>query len=198
MRFAEHLHDAGARERRVRVLAGHLSRLIPREISVLDVGSGDGRIALTLSALRPDLDIRGVDVLVRPEAAIPVHHYDGLRLPFGDKVYGATVLVDVLHHCQDPAAVLAEAARVASVVIVKDHVADTALAVRILRFMDRVGNARFGVSLPYNYLTRAQWEGSFASLGLVVEAWVGTLGLYPLPISWLFDGSLHFATRLRG
>lgn len=198
MRCAERLHESGVRGRRVRVLAGHLNRLIPRGITVLDIGSGDGRIAQALAATRPDLDICGVDVLVRPDAAIPVRQFDGVKLPFGDKTYGATVLVDVLHHCEDPVAILAEASRVAPLVIVKDHIADSALAVWILRFMDDVGNDRFGVALPYNYWSRAQWKEALASLGLVVEAWVGSLGLYPAPFSWVFEGSLHFAARLRG
>lgn len=197
MRLAESLHEAGVRGRRVRVLAGHLDRLIPLGIQVLDVGSGDGQIAKAVSVLRPDLEISGVDVLVRPDSAIPVRHYDGARLPFGDDAFGATVLVDVLHHCEDPAALLAEAARVAPLVILKDHIADTPAAAKILHFMDRVGNARFGVSLPFNYWSRARWSKAFADLGLSIEAWVGALGLYPPPLSWIFDRSLHFGARLR-
>jgi hypothetical protein len=64
--------------------------------------------------------------------------------------------------------------------------------------MDRVGNARFDVSLPYCYWSRKQWGDAFTALGLVVEVWIGRLGLYPAPVSWLFDGSLHFVARLRG
>jgi SAM-dependent methyltransferase len=198
MKLAERLHEAGVRRRRVRVLASHLGRLIPPDLSVLDVGSGDGQVADALGTIRPDLDIRGVDVLVRLDAAIRVQPYDGRTLPFGNGSFGAAVLVDVLHHTNDPAVLLAEAARVAPLVIVKDHVSETPFARALLRFMDRVGNARFDVSLPYCYWSRKQWGDAFTALGLVVEVWIGRLGLYPAPVSWLFDGSLHFVARLRG
>lgn len=197
MRLAEHLHETGARDRRIRVLADHLARLLPERLSVLDVGSGDGRLAQSLMSRRADLAVRGADVLVRPGAAIPVEAFDGRRLPFGDGAFGAAMLVDVLHHSEDPAALLAEAARVAPLLVIKDHLADAPLAVPRLRFMDRVGNARFGVRLTYHYWTRGRWNEAFVSLGLSTEVWMGRLHLYPAPLSWIFDGSLHFLARLR-
>jgi SAM-dependent methyltransferase len=197
VRLAEHLHETGARDRRNRVLADHLARLFPERLSVLDVGSGDGRLARSLMSRRADLAVRGADVLVRPGAAIPVEPFDGRRLPFGDGAFGAAMLVDVLHHSEDPAALLAEAARVAPLLVIKDHLADAPLAVPRLRFMDRVGNARFGVRLTYHYWTRGRWNEAFVSLGLSTEVWMGRLHLYPAPLSWIFDGSLHFLARLR-
>jgi SAM-dependent methyltransferase len=197
VRLAEQLHETGARDRRIRVLAGHLARLLPEGLSVLDVGSGDGRLARLLMSRRADLAVRGADVLVRPGTAIPVEPFDGRRLPFGDGAFGAAMLVDALHHSEDPAALLAEAARVAPLLVIKDHLADAPLAVPRLRFMDRVGNARFGVRLTYHYWTRARWNEAFVSLGLTTEVWMGRLHLYPAPLSWVFDGSLHFLARLR-
>jgi SAM-dependent methyltransferase len=126
-----------------------------------------------------------------------VEPFDGRRLPFGDGAFGAAMLVDVLHHSEDPAALLAEAARVAPLLVIKDHLADAPLAVPRLRFMDRVGNARFGVRLTYHYWTRGRWNEAFVSLGLSTEVWMGRLHLYPAPLSWIFDGSLHFLARLR-
>ena len=106
------------------------------------------------------------------------------------------MLVDVLHHSDGPVVLLAEAARVAPLVIVKAHTSDTLFARALLRFMDRVANARFDVSLPY-FWTRSQLSEAFAALRLVVEVWVGRPGLCSAPVSLRFDGSLHFAARLR-
>jgi hypothetical protein len=63
--------------------------------------------------------------------------------------------------------------------------------------MDRVGNGRHGVALPFNYWARRQWDGAFADLGWSVEAWSKDLGLYPRPFDWIFGRSLHFLARLR-
>jgi SAM-dependent methyltransferase len=191
------VHDRFVLDRRVRVIVGHLAALVPHGSDVLDVGAGDGAAALELTRQRPDLRARGIDVLVRERTHIPVMQFDGIRIPMPDRSVGTALLVDVLHHTDDPAGLLAEAARVArDGVVIKDHLADGPLAVPTLRFMDRIGNARHGVRLPYNYLTRRRWDDAFAHAGLLVDAWIPALGLYPPPASWLFDRGLHFAARL--
>jgi ubiquinone/menaquinone biosynthesis C-methylase UbiE len=198
MNLLERLHSMGVHERRVRVLAHELVQLLPQGARLLDVGCGDGTLAVTIQKLRPDVTVEGVDVLVRPTTAIPVTRYDGRTLPFADDSFDAVMMVDVLHHADDAKLVLAEARRVArQVVLVKDHRRDGFLADETLRFMDWVGNARHGVSLPYNYWSERQWREAFAQLGLTVEVWRTSLGIYPWPASWLFDRSLHFVARLQ-
>jgi SAM-dependent methyltransferase len=193
----EDLHGRTVVDRRVRVLAHHLAPLLPEDAEVLDVGCGDGLLARALMAARPGTRVRGLDVLVRDGAAIPVEPFDGLHLPVEDDAVDAVLLVDVLHHADDARALLAEAKRAARrCVLLKDHTRDGVLAGPTLRFMDRVGNARHGVALPFHYLTEQEWRSLFLELGLEVEAWKGRLGLYPFPASVLFDRGLHFVARL--
>jgi ubiquinone/menaquinone biosynthesis C-methylase UbiE len=184
--------------RRVDVLRDHLVDLIPLNASVLDVGCGDGRLAWSIQRARGDVAIRGLDVLVREQTHIAVDHFDGRILPYPDRSFDAVMAVDVLHHAEDPTNLLSEAARVSrGVVLIKDHLADPWLAIPRLRLMDRVGNARYGVALPYNYWTEKKWREAFRVLGLLPEVWRERLGLYPPPASWIFDDSLHFIARLR-
>jgi hypothetical protein len=104
---------------------------------------------------------------------------------------------DVLHHTAEPRELLCEASRVArNAVAIKDHLLSGMLAGPTLAFMDRVGNRRFGVALPYNYWTRAQWMAAFSELSLVPEVWDQKLELYPFPASLVFDRSLHFVAKL--
>lgn len=197
MSLSGRAHQAWVVPRRAAVLARMLAERLPPGARVLDVGSGDGAIAARVMEARPDLAIEGVDVLVRAETRIPVHPFDGHLLPFGDGSFDAAMIVDVLHHTDDPAALLAEAARVAPrAVVLKDHTRDGLLAGPTLRLMDRAGNLRHGVRLPYNYWSEARWRRAFADLGLRVEAWTGRVPLYPPPASWLFGRSLHFVARL--
>jgi len=177
----------------VDVLCDLISGLIPRNASVLDVGCGDGRLTKAISARRPDLCVSGVDVKVRAEARIPVVLFDGCRLPFEDRRYDITLLVDVIHHADDPLALMREAVRVASVgVVVKDHICSGLLAEPRLRFMDWVGNAGHGVALPYRYWSLAQWQEAFGCLGLSVDRWLEDLRLYRGPVDWVFGGRLQF------
>ena len=148
-------------------------------------------------ALRPDVRIEGIDVLVRPDTAIPVTEYDGSHIPFPDDSFDAAILVDVLHHTDDPGLVLAEAARVARHgVLVKDHFRNGLLAGPTLRFMDWVGNASHGVRLPYNYLSRREWMALWQRLDLSPEALETRIGLYPQPFDAVFGRGLHFVSLL--
>jgi len=192
------VHGAAVYGRRVRVLAAHLADAIPSRGSVLDVGSGDGVLAVALMKLRPDLHIEGVDVLLRPRRLIPITQYDGVTLPFEDASFDYVTIVDVLHHTADPAAVLAEAARVTRHgIVLKDHLLEGFIAGPTLRLMDWVGNRGHNVALPYNYLSRDDWQGAFYRAKLTTVSHRERLGIYPPPFSWLFDRNLHFVALLQ-
>ncbi|KQO04925.1 MULTISPECIES: class I SAM-dependent methyltransferase [unclassified Sphingomonas] len=190
------VHDKLVFGRRVRRLAAVIAERLPDGARVLDVGCGSGDLAVLIMQKRPDVVIEGIDVLVRPDTAIPVHAFDGAHIPFGDNAFDAAIVVDVLHHTDDPEAVLAEIARIAPMVIIKDHLRDGIAANTTLRFMDWVGNAAHGVRLPYNYLSRKEWTNIWRTLDLGSSRFATRLSLYPRPFSWLFDRGLHFVTVL--
>jgi len=193
------VHGALIFGRRVEALADAMAAAVPPGAGrVLDLGCGDGQVAVALMRRRPDLTVEGVDVLVRPVTHIPVTRYDGVRLPFADRSFDHVTIVDVLHHTDDPAAVLTEAARVARhSVVVKDHLREGWLAGPTLRLMDWVGNRGHDVRLPYNYLDAGQWASALQAAGLEQAHRQERLGLYPAPLSWVFERRLHFVNRLR-
>ncbi len=179
--------------RRVWVLSRALAKAIPGRGRVLDLGCGDGQLALALMKLRPDLKIEGVDVVPRPRTLIPVTQYDGQHLPFEDKSFDFVTIVDVLHHTEDPAAVLIEAERVARQgVVIKDHLREGLLADETLKLMDWFGNLGDGVPMPYNFLSRKEWQESFYRARLQMVEAVEKLGIYLPPVSWICDRNLHF------
>jgi ubiquinone/menaquinone biosynthesis C-methylase UbiE len=191
------LHGKLVWNRRVRVLSQCLGASLPPGANVLDVGCGDGSVAAAVMAARSDLQITGIDVLLRDQPQIPVTEFDGQTIPYDDQAFDAVTFVDVLHHTEDPTRLLKEAARVAKrSVHIKDHLADGFLAHPTLRVMDWVGNASFGVALPYNYWTTVQWDQAFTEAKLRVELATTSLGLYPAPLSWCFDRQLHCVWRL--
>jgi SAM-dependent methyltransferase len=191
------VHNSVVFRRRVRILSQHLARVIPDGGRVLDLGSGDGSIALALMRLRSDLAIEGVDVLVRSKTHIPVTWFDGNTLPFEAKSFDYVTIVDVLHHTNDPAAVLTEACRVARKgIVIKDHVLQGFGAGPTLRVMDWVGNRGHDVVLPYNYLSRERWGAAFLRAGLKQVSWQERLDLYPIPATFLFDRRLHFVALM--
>jgi ArsR family transcriptional regulator len=100
-----------------------LDALPPRMEALLDIGTGTGRL-LELAAPQAD-HVLGVDMsrdmlaLARARLAergladrAAVRQADMYRLPFADASFDAVALQMVLHYAEDPAAALAEAARV--------------------------------------------------------------------------------------
>ena len=192
------LHDKLVLNRRVEVLANWFAKLLPPGVRVLDVGCGDGLISALLQRQRPDITVQGIDVLPRAQSHIPVEIFDGSKFPFASASFDVVLFSDVLHHTVDPTILLEEAHRTTRQhVLIKDHYREGLAANARLRFMDWVGNRRFGVALPYNYWTRKQWRDAWQRLGLQPEQLVTDLGLYPKPADWIFGAQLHFITRLR-
>jgi SAM-dependent methyltransferase len=191
------LHKKLVLGRRARVLAGFLSPLLWANDTVLDVGCGDGTIDSLLEADRPDIAIKGIDILIRSSARFQVTAFDGVTIPFADRSYDIVMFVDVLHHARDPTALLKEAARVARrAIVIKDHTLNGAFAAQILRFMDWVGNAGLEGSRGGDYWPEQKWRRTFDALGLKVDHWRGSVPLYQWPFSMIFGRDLHFIARL--
>jgi SAM-dependent methyltransferase len=197
MSVLERIHGGYVHGRRVHVLAEHFAALLPRGAAVLDVGCGDGLLAEQVLHRRSDLSIRGIETQPRKPCRIPVEAFDGRTIPFEDQSFDAVLFVDVLHHTDDPMILLREALRVSRrSIIVKDHFRQGLFASATLRFMDRVGNARHGVPLPYRYWSPEEWRDAFDGLNLQVDSLLESLGLYPWPARMLFERSLHFIVSL--
>lgn len=191
------IHGPHVHRRRVTVLGQHVAAFLPTGASVIDVGTGDGWLAQQVLSRRSDLRWTAVDTLARPYTHLPVQLFDGTHLPFADKTFDVALLVDVLHHTEDPMVLLREAVRVARrSILIKDHLREGPLAELTLRFMDWVANAGWGVQLPYNYWSQSQWERAYQELRLLRGATQQNLGLYPWWADWCFGRSLHFITTL--
>ena len=97
--------------RRARQLLDQVAAWLPDKGAVLDLGSGTGHLSALLEGeLGLEVvtaDVSDIHVVGRP----PVLIADGV-LPFEEKTFSAALLFFVLAYPNDPAAVLAEAARV--------------------------------------------------------------------------------------
>jgi SAM-dependent methyltransferase len=196
MSLADRVHGGYVFQRRIRRLTQLFAELIPPNCNVLDVGCGDGKLALSITQQRPDVRIEGVDVLVRKKTWVPVQAFDGTRLPYDDHSFEAVMFVDVLHHTPDPTVLLREAVRVTRRwIIIKDHLLKGMAAGARLRLMDYIGNSRFGVALPYNYWPEERWQATRSMLGMKTSSEITSLGLYPWPAELIFGANLNFVSR---
>jgi SAM-dependent methyltransferase len=197
MDLIESVHGRYVHKRRTSVLSCWCSRLIPSNSRVLDVGCGDGQLARLIADKRSDISICGIDVRQRKDSAMLVETFDGKSIPYGKDSFDVVMLVDVIHHADQPITLLRDAARVAKqAILIKDHLVEGTFAYLTLQLMDWIGNARHGVSLPYNYWTLAKWHGVFDELRLNITFWESNLRLYPFPADLILGRSLHFIALL--
>jgi SAM-dependent methyltransferase len=93
--------------------AAHLLKHAPARGTLLELGSGEGKMLRTFARARPQLRLVGCDVRGVPPAdgAFEFRRIER-GLPAADGELDAVVFADVLEHVADPAATLAEARRV--------------------------------------------------------------------------------------
>jgi SAM-dependent methyltransferase len=125
------------------IKAGHAVELCRRAgvsvESVVEVGCGDGALLGALSARKVASRYDGFE-LSEPAArlaasravpgAVRVEPFDGRRVPAEDGAYDLAVVSHVLEHVPEPAELLAEAARVAPLVLVEVPLEDNRSASR--------------------------------------------------------------------
>lgn len=129
---------------------------------MLDLGASCGRLAHDL-AKRFDIKFTGVDTCPQKIKYIPIKKYDGIRLPFRDNSFDCVMIIDVLHHDENPERIIMEAMRVSrSEILIKDHFWNNRLDFYLLKFEDYIGNKPYGIYLPYNFLTMKMWLDIFS------------------------------------
>jgi SAM-dependent methyltransferase len=158
-----------------------LATLLPGgECRVLDIGAGSGLLAQAVASLFPGKTVVALDVAPRPlpTLRIPYQKFDGSHLPFDDSTFDCALFCNVLHHVHPDLrlGLLNNALRVTGggPIVIKDHLAETALDRGRLAWLDLVGNLLSGGMVSAVYLGRRDWEGMFRKLRCEAEMRIGS------------------------
>jgi SAM-dependent methyltransferase len=194
-------HEDSVHIPRVQRLSTAIAELAPSANSMLDIGCGDGTMARGIAEkVGASGDMHGVDVLVRPNAVIDVKQYDGYTLPFENDRFDLITICDVLHHADDPKAVVHEAMRVLSPrgsLVIKDHFRFGQWSNAVLLAMDIFGNYAAGVLVRGHYLTPPQWIELVTSAGGAIDRVLWPFEVHDLPWRLVAKSEYQFLMRVR-
>jgi SAM-dependent methyltransferase len=196
--LAGFLHRNAGDLRDDRVIAG-VTSLAPRATSMLDIGCSDGRVAARVAAALEITDVRGADVQLQPDPAIPVTEYDGHELPFEDATFDLVTIVDVLHHADNPTDVVREALRVLTpggCVVVKDHLRLGAWSNWVLYAMDTASNFGVHTRAGGRYLSVAEWVEVVTRAGGRIDTMVWPFQVHNLPWRAVARNEYHLLIRI--
>ncbi|MBR9706854.1 MAG: class I SAM-dependent methyltransferase [Candidatus Diapherotrites archaeon] len=155
------------------IVIKYLKENLTDERTLLDCGCGTGRLGKKIQD-QLGLDVYGVDIRFPKPPLIPAKEYDGTTLPFKDNHFDVVLIVDVLHHTNDPDAMLKEILRVAKkTVIIKDHYYVNSLDRLWVSFMDVMGNIADGTPTPFNFYSLKKWQEIKDHYQVKIHKWRG-------------------------
>ena len=152
--------------RRAKNVSGFLKNYIKKGESILDIGSGNGTI---LKQIGKDCDVKiqGIDIIDYKEIDIPFKLFDGKTIPFKDKSFDNVLIIQTLHHCDDPIRILKESVRVSKKkIIILEDVYINPLHRIITSGYDYLMNFRHAVNTPFNFKKEEEWITVFKKLNL--------------------------------
>ncbi|MDP4007024.1 MAG: class I SAM-dependent methyltransferase [bacterium] len=142
---------------------------------VLDIGAGGGWPGELISE-KKGVEVQLLDVEDFNRSKLPLIVYDGENIPFPDNSFDTSLLIFVLHHCQNPLSVLKEAIRVSKKrIIIHEDTYTSQFGWALACTNDFISNSPFfftnpfKMNMPYNYREVKDWEELFEHLGLKLK-----------------------------
>ncbi|OGH88349.1 MAG: hypothetical protein A3J93_04825 [Candidatus Magasanikbacteria bacterium RIFOXYC2_FULL_42_28] len=170
------LSEAGLNEKiaeklidRAEKIFGQIKDFVVGDV-VYDVGAGDGKVGEAIHD-RQGKEVILLDVIDYNKTDLPLVEYNGTELPRPDNSADTTLLLTVLHHCDEPEKVLDEAIRVTddngNIILIESVYTseqDRKLQTFLDWFYNRVLHDK--VNCPYNFNSPDGWRKVFAEKGL--------------------------------
>lgn len=141
---------------RANAILDSFASVIQPHSRILDIGAGKGLLAQEM-ARQFNARVTLVDVARYNQTDLPLSVCDSRALAFADSSFDYALLSFVLHHSQNPDAILHEALRVAREVIVVENDVRGKLHSAVTRLIDSYPAIRYGTPPCYFTRTRDEW-----------------------------------------
>lgn len=127
--------------------------------SIIDLGAGNCLVAHELMKENYKIlpvDVKNISLFDHIESQV----YDGVTLPYEGNEFQVSLLLTVLHHCDDPDVVIREASRVSSKMVILEDTYNNGLQKKITQLSDTIVN--FGHSkMTYQNRSHKEWLETF-------------------------------------
>jgi ubiquinone/menaquinone biosynthesis C-methylase UbiE len=146
-----------------------IEKYLGKNDKILELGAGTCHIVEFLR--NRNFDVTPLDVInISFIDGINPIIYDGKTIPFKDNYFDISLLITVLHHCQDPEDVLKEAKRVSKKVIVIEDVYDNTFEKYVTFVWDSLINLEF-FGHPHSNKSHKEWRETFKKLDLKLDGY---------------------------
>ncbi len=143
-----------------------LLTLLPKDSPILDIGSGNGLAAHLLK--EKGFHIVPIDIHEgNYHPSVKPLVYDGKNIPFENNSFHTGIILTVLHHIEDPEAILEEALRVCEELVIMEDIYDNKFQQYLTYLFDRMANL-FYSPCPHTNKNDAEWRATFAKNDLEV------------------------------
>lgn len=171
----ENVLDYGGRTWWAPLITKEIERFVDKGDQVLDIGAGGGWIGKSISISR-ESQVTLLDVEDMNRTDLTLNVYDGKNVPFPNASFDDSLLLFVLHHCEDPIRVLAEAVRVSRKrIIIFEDTFRTPFEKFLACANDWISNSPFFLAnpfqmhMPFHYRSVEEWENIFSQFSLRVK-----------------------------
>lgn len=150
--------------------ARSVRNIIGGQAFILDIGSGIGRLAEAMKLEMPEAKIYCTDIENYGRSDAPFVVSRGNALPFSKNSFDATIIFYVLHHVDDPEAILREAKRVSRGKVIVQEDAYTNL-IEQYSYGKHIQNFKLkhALSTIEKVRTDQNWQELFNRSGLTVD-----------------------------
>ena len=155
--------------RRAKKVYNFYKEYLKKEKMGLDIGLGNGYIAREIQE-NSGINMTGVDIIDYNKTKVKNILFDGKILPFKDKEFDIAFITEVLHHCDDPGAIIDEAKRVSSKIVILEDIYVNRVHLYIMKAYDFIMNVRHGVNTPFNFHKHEDWLKIFSKKSMKVIA----------------------------
>ena len=141
---------------------------IEKGSKILDLGCGSGIIGKKFQDFFK-AEILGIDVVDKRVEKIPFQIYDGKNIPFPENSFDLVLINYVLHHAENPEALLIEAKRVAkNKIIIFEDLPEGFFSKIYCKLHQLSFDKLFRNPSKTSFRTEENWEKIFKELGLNV------------------------------